>query len=260
MNKSFCHNLIATNRLKELFSVLLTHINSTDDEYNKSTMLILSNQYYRLKEKQILGILNTNEEEVLGNQLLKRTLDLIDKVFEHDEVNQRPTIQTSKPIKNGSLIFDSSKIMLYPFKVITGAIGQVTKKHNTYSNFENNNITWGLNAHYNEKVGLNIFIPIKKGKIFFEYLPIRFNDTKDNLMFFVIPMKSNELVIEVGSNEQADPLNEFSPFRIRKIAMPSNGKWIKDELHFNFNNLNSANEIVFAPRLNEGCPRKVLEL
>ncbi len=256
MDKNSIHNLIASNKLDAAFSELLSITANYGGDANtyKKSLIVLSNQFNELKQKKIIGTLTPNEKSILNNQILDRTLNLIDEIFKL--IESTSSINAKEQSHSEKIVYNSSDFMLYDNKVTFGTIGHKFHEYNAQSEFDSNkNIIWKLFAKDEEQVGLNIFLDTIKGYVSFDYYPTHFNTTKDNLIFFMIPMKSNDSVIEVGAEIRRDPKNGFSPFRIRKVAKPFSDKWISEKIYFDFSETPEAKESVFAPRINEGCPR-----
>lgn len=111
----------------------------------------------------------------------------------------------------------------------------------------------------NSKVGINRSMNFLKGKVTFEYKILRTNSTFDNIIMYVIPMQENSFdkfgLIEVGTNQQDHPQNDFSPSRSRLILYSKGNDWTFSQIEFDFSNTPLAFYSIFAPRINEGCPR-----
>jgi hypothetical protein len=110
-----------------------------------------------------------------------------------------------------------------------------------------------------EYVGLNKAVPFLRGKMRFEFMAVRSSATNPNLLFCMIPMKGicTDL-IEVGAQRRAERANAYSPYRERYFVPEDqigDGSWHYASLEFDFTKIRDASYSIFAPRINEGCPR-----
>ena len=110
-----------------------------------------------------------------------------------------------------------------------------------------------------ESVGINKDVPSLQGRARFEYKAIHSNAENPNLLFCMIPMQ-NELsdLLEVGAKRRSEPANAYSPYRLRHFVPGSHigdDIWHQAVIDFDFRNTPTASYSIFAPRINEGCPR-----
>jgi hypothetical protein len=108
-------------------------------------------------------------------------------------------------------------------------------------------------------MGLNKSFPELCGRLRFEYKAISSQAVNPNLLFCVIPMQGRQSdLLEIGAKNRSEPANAYSPYRIRYFvpeAEIGDGEWHTTELTFDFRSITSATYGIFAPRINEGCPR-----
>lgn len=253
------YRLVAEYKIEEAFENLFVflkdiNINQSHDEYRRD-LSVLSASFHDLMHQKTINIINNNDAMIVSNRIVYGLLTISEKIFKSVEYKNTSTHLDSQG-ENYVLIHDTSSIENQ--NDLRG-----WRRFNTKFNFNNIAITstntkewiWHLKAEEEESVGAHKFLSIKSGKVTYEYYPIQFNGVKDNLLFFMIPMKSNEHLIEVGSNIRDDPANGYSPFRIRKLANPQTSIWHNDEIIFDFSNTPEAKCSVFAFRINEGTPR-----
>jgi hypothetical protein len=118
-----------------------------------------------------------------------------------------------------------------------------------------------LTADGSESVGVNKDLDQLEGRIRFEYRAERSEAQNVNLLFCMIPMQDGngrEELLEVGATKPGDPLNANSPYRERYFVHHSeigDGDWHRGEIQFDFRRTPAAVYSIFAPRVNEGCPR-----
>lgn len=116
-------------------------------------------------------------------------------------------------------------------------------------------------ADSSESVGVNKSFDHLSGQIRFEYRAERSGAQNLNLVFCMIPMQDGNgrtELLEVGATQPADPLNANSPYRERYFVPHSeigDGHWHSAEIRFDFRRTPTAVYSIFAPRVNEGCPR-----
>ena len=117
-----------------------------------------------------------------------------------------------------------------------------------------------IEALNDERVGVNKSFPVRRGVILFDYKVECSKSDGQNIFFYAIPMQETDHrrsgLIEVGTDTQDDPRNEFSPSRFR-YSVPhahySDGKWHHHKLDFNFDDVPEAFYTIFGPRINEGA-------
>ena len=118
-----------------------------------------------------------------------------------------------------------------------------------------------LIANGNESVGVNKEFDQTRGKVRVEYQAIRSDAPNPNLLFCMIPMQEGNgrsELIEVGASTAAEPANAYSPYRQRYFVPHEengDGRWHVAEIGFDFTKIPTASYSIFAPRVNEGCPR-----
>lgn len=110
-----------------------------------------------------------------------------------------------------------------------------------------------------ESVGVNKVLGPLRGTFCICYKAISSGAANLNLLFCVIPMRGelNDL-LEVGAAIRSEPANAYSPYRARYFVPEQHigdGQWHEVFLSFDFSELADATYIIFAPRINEGCPR-----
>ena len=116
-----------------------------------------------------------------------------------------------------------------------------------------------LQTEGSESVGINKGFLLKRGRIRFTYNAITSDALNPNLLFCMIPMKGepNEL-LEVGAEQMNEPGNAYSPYRVRYFVPDSHvgdSQWHEGTIDFDFRNTPTVTYSIFAPRINEGCPR-----
>lgn len=253
------HRLIAEYKLEEAFEALFSLINLINrnqfHDHEKSALIILSARFHDLLHQKLIGIIDNHSAIVESNKIIHGILE-VTRILTNSTEYSKIALGVEGESGNYVVIHDTSKIQndsdLYGWgKFHTRRMFQnidikIDNKHG---------VEWHLFAVGDELVGANKFLNIIKGKVIFEYKPVKFNDVKDNLLFFMIPMKSNNNLIEVGTKIREDPNNGYSPFRIRKLAKSNINSWHTDEIQFDFSNTPEAECSVFAFRINEGTPR-----
>ena len=122
-------------------------------------------------------------------------------------------------------------------------------------------LSWNLDLSTSgtESVDVNKAIAPLRGTVRIRYTAISSDATNLNLLFCVIPMrgKPNQL-LEVGASGRAEPANAYSPYRARYFVPEQHigdSRWHEANLAFDFSELSDATYSIFAPRINEGCPR-----
>jgi hypothetical protein len=116
-----------------------------------------------------------------------------------------------------------------------------------------------LSASNTVSVGINKDFKTLCGRVRFEYRAVHSDASNPNLLFCMIPMqgKPNQL-LEAGAKEVAEPANAYSPYRLRYFVPESqinDGAWHQASIDFDFTGVPGATYSIFAPRINEGCPR-----
>ncbi|HEX4961238.1 MAG TPA: hypothetical protein VF173_10405 [Thermoanaerobaculia bacterium] len=116
-----------------------------------------------------------------------------------------------------------------------------------------------LTANGSESLGINRPFTYLCGKARFDYKALSSGATNPNLLFCMIPMrgKLSEL-LEVGAQHCDEPANAYSPYRLRYFVPEvyiGDDTWHTAEIDFDFQNVPTASYSIFAPRINEGCPR-----
>src|SRR5215471_2459145 len=175
--------------------------------------------------------------------------------------------QTDSIQANGTLIFDSDSED--PEFREWGAYdtSRLFEEHIKVTSISTSNEAPGLayavtlSASAFESVGVNKKLPTRFGKAVFAYKALESNAKIMNLFVAMIPMQSEKpgsSLLEVGGSRQADPDNAYSPYR-KRYHIPhehvGDGAWHKAEIEFDFRNVPTAAYSIFAPRINEGCPK-----
>lgn len=116
-----------------------------------------------------------------------------------------------------------------------------------------------LVARGTESVGVNRNFQLLQGRARFQYRAVISMAENRNLLFCMIPMQGelNDL-IEVGASQREELENAYSPYRVRYFVPEvqiGNQDWQWAEIDFDFHEIPSASYSIFAPRINEGCPR-----
>jgi hypothetical protein len=119
---------------------------------------------------------------------------------------------------------------------------------------ENGNPIWNLKAEEKEIVGINLLNLPSVGTLQFEYLIKNENLIHSNIIFYLIPIKKTEMLIEIGFDSPTHPKNPYSFFRQRIRARNLFETWISESVKYDFSDLKQLDYIIFAPRINEGCP------
>jgi hypothetical protein len=119
--------------------------------------------------------------------------------------------------------------------------------------------TMELAAYGSESLGINRAVACLCGKAKFAYKAPSSEAANPNLLFCMIPMKGElSELLEVGAQRCGEPANAYSPYRLRYFvpeAYIGDGAWHTAEIDFDFRNVPTASYSIFAPRINEGCPR-----
>lgn len=120
-----------------------------------------------------------------------------------------------------------------------------------------------LRSFKNENVGLCLPVRGICGTATFSYKVIRGEPSCQNIYVAMIPMQetgfSRSGYIEVGADYQNDPKNAISYYRKRYFIPPEHylsRQWHSGLLEFNFRDIPTAFYSIFAPRINEGCPKQ----
>lgn len=110
-----------------------------------------------------------------------------------------------------------------------------------------------------ESIGVNKEFPSLKGRVRFNYKAEKSSASNLNLLFCMIPMKGQLCdLIEVGANVMDEFENAYSPYRVRYFVPQKHVGdlvWHEGIIDFDFTEIPSASYSIFAPRINEGCPR-----
>lgn len=116
-----------------------------------------------------------------------------------------------------------------------------------------------LKANGSESMGINKSVQELCGRVRLEYKAISSGAPNPNLLFCMIPMQGGQSeLLEVGAQVCAELANAYSPYRIRYFVPEANigdNEWHTAEINFDFRSIPVATYSVFAPRINEGCPR-----
>lgn len=116
-----------------------------------------------------------------------------------------------------------------------------------------------LSTDSTESVGINKDFDLLKGRARFEYKAIHSNAENPNLLFCMIPMQGKPYdLLEVGAKTRDEAANAFSPYRLRYFIPEEHigdGIWHQAIIDFDFSRISNASYSIFAPRINEGCPR-----
>lgn len=115
-----------------------------------------------------------------------------------------------------------------------------------------------LIANGNESVGVNKAFKQMFGRIRVEYQAVQSGAVNPNLLFCMIPMQDATELLEVGARVPAEPANAYSPYRHRYFVPQADigdQQWHWAEIDFDFRKTPTAAYSIFAPRVNEGCPR-----
>ena len=166
---------------------------------------------------------------------------VVDQILEAIELQQAPPsaydLNIDKFIKLNWRLFNTSK-----------------KFRNIQLQQENGNSIWSMISEGEELVGINLLNLPVSGILHFEYLIKDKNPTHSNIMFYLIPIKQQEKLVEVGFEEPIHPRNpnSFCRHRIR----PKNliDTWISEEITYDFSDLSNLGYVIFGPRINEGSP------
>jgi len=116
-----------------------------------------------------------------------------------------------------------------------------------------------LQADGSESVGVNKDFPHMRGRMRFVYMALSSGAVNPNLLFCMIPMKGAPSdLVEVGARTMDEPGNAYSPYRVRYFVPDGHigdSQWHEGTIDFDFTSTPTAAYSIFAPRLNEGCPR-----
>lgn len=253
------YRFIAEYMIKEAFESLFSLIEILNKENihikNKEALISLSARYHKLTHEKLIGILSNDDANLESNKIIHGILQVTKILTSSKEFKMLNSVQNNEN-EEYRLIHDTSKFFQIEEFQNWGIFSSKGRLNNIALKKDNeNNYLWDLTTFDEEQLGANIFLNVLKGKITYKYFPIEFNKVKDNLLFYMIPMKSNKNLIEVGTNIPDDPNNGYSPFRIRKLAKTKLNQWHEDEIIFDFTNTPEAKYSVFAFRINEGTPR-----
>ena len=252
------HRLIAEYKIEQAFEGLFSLVNKINyqnsHDKNKEALILLSARFHDLMHQKLIGVISNSEAILESNKIVNGILQ-VNKTLLKSKEYQSQASSNDEEDKEFKLIVDTSNCDVQNELRCWGTYNTSRKFENIKVDIQLKEISWHIIAEHDELVGANRALNLTKGKITYEYLPIKFNKVKDNLLFFIIPMKSNKDLIEVGTNISDDPSNGYSPFRIRKLANPILNTWHKDEILFDFSSTPEAKCSVFAFRINEGTPR-----
>lgn len=110
-----------------------------------------------------------------------------------------------------------------------------------------------------ESMGANKIVQLICGRAKFQYKAMSSGAPNPNLLFCMIPMHGTPAeLLEVGAQRRSEAANAYSPYRMRYFvpeAQIGDGGWHEAEIDFDFRFIPTATYTVFAPRINEGCPR-----
>lgn len=255
MTKNKIISLISTAKIEQACKLLIEITNQYENTENyTNTLIVLMSRYHELRLNDIKGIISVDEKSLENNRIIDGLISSTDIIFNYIE-NGAKKILLEKEGDSEVLVYDSADFINYAGVMFFDKYNTARKLDNISIAIKNGEIEWNLIAEAKESVGINFFLNFLKGRVEYEYYTKTFNKVKDNIMFYMIPMKSNYDLIEVGSEIREDESNGFSPFRVRKISSQNSGKWLKGQIDFDFTELDEANESVFAPRINEGSPR-----
>jgi hypothetical protein len=240
---------------ESIFSLVKLLNNNDKHEKSREGLILLSARYSNLIHEKLIGILSNDDANLESNKIIHGILQITKQLINSSEYKSLIFSQGNDD-KEYKLVHDTSRFsQIADFK----DWGTFSSKGQLYKialqEDSKNSYSWTLTTSDEEQIGANIFLDFLKGKVVYKYFPIEFNEVKDNLLFFMIPMKSNKSLIEVGTTISDDPNNGYSPFRIRKLAKTALNQWHEDEIEFDFTNTPEAKDSVFAFRINEGTPR-----
>lgn len=253
------YRLIAEYKIEKAFESifsLVKFLNNEDKHIKyKEGLILLSARYSNLIHEKLIGVLSNDDANLESNKIIYGILQITKKLINSIEYKLFNSLQENGG-KEYKLIHDTSKFSQIENFKDWGAFSSKRQLYNIVLQKDNeNNYYWTLATSDEGQIGANIFLNFLKGKVVYKYLPIEFNQVKDNLLFFVIPMKSGRSLIEVGTNIPDDPNNGYSPFRVRKLAKTELNQWHEDEIEFDFTDTPEAKSSAFAFRINEGTPR-----
>jgi len=226
-------------------------------------IILISNQYKQWRKEFRLGF-KPDKSEL--NRLNYAILDIVDQIESYHDL-ENIALNSHNPFKSikYECLYDSNinikpKVNWTLFN--TYGIHKYSDSF-TYENTHEENIV-KLKAHGVEDMGMEKPVNRLIGFVELEYMAIStFAEKSENLSFVLIPMKHNSLgqtgYIEVGSDEQDDPKNPFSPYRKRFIVPNKHiqdKKWHKVSIEFDFRYIEEAYYALFAPRINEGVWEK----
>lgn len=121
---------------------------------------------------------------------------------------------------------------------------------------EKNNLkpTWHITSEYGESVGVNLLNLPVCGSVSFEYFIHEMNKEHLNIMFYLIPIKREEKLVEIGFDLPVDRKNPHSFYRLRFRPKMVDNQWIKETINFDYRDVEGLDYVIFAPRINEGAP------
>lgn len=126
-------------------------------------------------------------------------------------------------------------------------------------NCDDGGIAIRITARRREHAGLSKAINALVGTVSFSYR-VESHFVSPNIFFYVIPVQEAitgaEGIVEVGSSQQDDVRNQFSPFRARFSPAPheyDDGDWHSATIAYDFRYLRVAFYAIFALRVNEGA-------
>ena len=224
--------------IEKLFTVILkvqksNAISDLEDKHNE--LISLSARYHKLNHEKMVGIISSENANLENNKIVYALTSLVKGIadrLEKTDYSIRKYYQSNIiKIKHDSTKLNEldslSEYSYYNTRLLF---------NNIHHRFDKNGILWNLKADRREQVGLNLIISSKKGFIEFEYLVKDSNLVSDNIIFFVIPMTSNHALIELGTNKVDHIDNEYSPFRVRKIAKNIKNTWFTERIDYDFTN------------------------
>lgn len=116
-----------------------------------------------------------------------------------------------------------------------------------------------LYAKGSESVGINKDFSLLNGQVRFEYKAKQSGAQNPNLLFCMIPMQGMPRdLLEVGAKVMDESANAYSPYRVRYFVPEkhiNDNTWHQAYIDFDFRKIDKATHSIFAPRINDGCPR-----
>lgn len=247
---------IATHKIEDA----LNHINRFIEEFDgllksfQNDTILIQSRYHEFRLNSIRRLLTQDEIIVVGARISNDLLRLLDLVLAEVHGNY-DSFYRHKLENYGRqrLIYDSSNPAFFQGTVSIMKFNTAKKLFNIRFSMEQDHLTWTLTADENEFVGLNFLLDLVKGKVTFEYMIKKSDFNAKNIVFFMIPMKSNYDLIEVGSDQREAKENASSRLRLRKDAVFNESVWQSEKIVFDFSEIEGTKECVFGPRINEGC-------